>query len=128
MACISETAVCKVKITSVSTPWGRKRVYVELLELWPMAKFHAQIFHGNFATTAHYEQKHSSKSKLNLAPTPVVVREYTWYMCNFRKFGQSEQVGSQAERQGPWASCLQFCSFWFHIFHFLCKTRTTRPV
>ncbi len=25
-------------------PWGRKRVYVQLLALWPMAKFHAQMW------------------------------------------------------------------------------------
>ncbi len=29
------------KISSISTPWGRKRVYVQL---WLMAKFHAQIW------------------------------------------------------------------------------------
>ena len=41
---ISETTVCRAKTSSISTPWGRKRVYVQLLELWPMVKFHAQIW------------------------------------------------------------------------------------
>ena len=41
---ISETAARRAKISSISTPWGRKRVYVQLLELWPMAKFHTQIW------------------------------------------------------------------------------------
>ncbi len=26
------------------TSWGRKRIYVQLLELWPMTKLHAQVF------------------------------------------------------------------------------------
>ncbi len=36
--------VRRAKISSISIPWGRKKVYVQLLELWPMAKFHAQIW------------------------------------------------------------------------------------
>ena len=35
---ISETTALGVKIISSSPPWGRKRVYVQLLELWPMAQ------------------------------------------------------------------------------------------
>ncbi len=44
MARISETAAHRAKLTSISSPWGRKREYVQLLALWPMAKFHAQIW------------------------------------------------------------------------------------
>ncbi len=35
---ILETAAHRAKICSISTSWDRKRVYVQLLELWPMAK------------------------------------------------------------------------------------------
>ena len=42
-ASISETAAHKVKISSISTLWDRKTVYVLLLELWPIDKFHVQI-------------------------------------------------------------------------------------
>ena len=42
-ACISEIAAPREKISSISIPWGRKRVYVQLLKLFPMVKFHAQI-------------------------------------------------------------------------------------
>ncbi len=39
MARISETGAHRAKISSTSTPWGRKRVlYVQLLELLLMAK------------------------------------------------------------------------------------------
>ena len=34
----------KAKISSISTPWGRKRAYMQLLELWRLAKFHVQIW------------------------------------------------------------------------------------
>ncbi len=32
---ISQTAARRAKISSISTPWGRERVYVQLFELWP---------------------------------------------------------------------------------------------
>ena len=32
------------KVSLISTPWDRKKVYVQLLEILPMAKFHAQIW------------------------------------------------------------------------------------
>ncbi len=35
---ISETTTRRAKISSIWTPWGRKRVYVQLLELWQMTK------------------------------------------------------------------------------------------
>ncbi len=41
---ISGNAARRVKISSISTPWGRKEIYVLLLELWPIFKFHAQIW------------------------------------------------------------------------------------
>ncbi len=44
MACISETAARRAKITSISTPWVRKSVHVQLLELWPLTKFYTQIW------------------------------------------------------------------------------------
>ncbi len=37
-AIISETAADRAKRCSISASWDRKRVYVQLLELWPMAK------------------------------------------------------------------------------------------
>ncbi len=40
---ILETAARRANISSVSTPWGRKTVYVQLLELLKVAKFHAQF-------------------------------------------------------------------------------------
>ena len=42
---ILETAALSAKISSILTIWGIKGVYmyVQLLELWPVAKFHAQI-------------------------------------------------------------------------------------
>ncbi len=43
-ACISETAVRRAKISSISTLYGRKTMYMSLLEL-PIVKFHAQIWH-----------------------------------------------------------------------------------
>ena len=45
---ISETTACRAKISSISTSWCRKRVgtciYVQLLKLWPMDRFHAQMW------------------------------------------------------------------------------------
>ncbi len=42
MVNISETALPRVKISSISTLWV-ERVYLQLLEVFPMANFHAQI-------------------------------------------------------------------------------------
>ncbi len=42
-ACISDTAARTAKKSSTLTPWGRKSLYVQLLALWPIGKFHAQI-------------------------------------------------------------------------------------
>ena len=44
LACILETAACKPKLNSISTPWGRNTVSVQILEFWPKAKFYAQIW------------------------------------------------------------------------------------
>ncbi len=38
LANISETAAGRVKISSILTPWGRKRLFVQVQELWPIAK------------------------------------------------------------------------------------------
>ncbi len=43
-ATISETAARRARMSSISSPWVRKREYVPLLDLWPMAKFHGQIW------------------------------------------------------------------------------------
>ncbi len=40
---LSETAGHRVKISLILTPWGGERIYAQLLELWPLAKFHARI-------------------------------------------------------------------------------------
>ena len=41
-----EIAAYRAKISSILSPWGKMRVpvYVQLLELWPIATFHAQIW------------------------------------------------------------------------------------
>ncbi len=44
LARILETAVRRAKKSSISTTWVRKRLYVHLLELWLLAKLHAQIW------------------------------------------------------------------------------------
>ena len=40
---ISKAPAYRMKINSTVTRWGKKRVYVQLLELLPVVKFHAQI-------------------------------------------------------------------------------------
>ncbi len=42
---VSRTSASMAKISSISTSWGRKTVCVQLLELWPLGKFHAQLWH-----------------------------------------------------------------------------------
>ncbi len=44
LARISEATARRAKITPISPPWGRRSVHVQVLELWPLAKFHAQIW------------------------------------------------------------------------------------
>ncbi len=39
-----KTAAHRAKISSISASLGKKRVYVQILELLPMAKFHAQVW------------------------------------------------------------------------------------
>ncbi len=97
---ISETAARRAKISSISTPWGRKRLYVQLLALWPMAKFHAQIW--QFWKLARISETAASRAKISSISTPEVEMEY---MSNFSLLANG-QVGSQTECQGPWASCL----------------------
>ena len=41
---VLESTGRRAKITSISTPWIRKRVYVQLLELLPIAEFYGQIW------------------------------------------------------------------------------------
>ncbi len=66
-ALISATAACRAKMSSISTPWGRKRVYVQHLALWLMAKFaDAQIWQfwkwARISGTAAHRAKISSIS------------------------------------------------------------------
>ncbi len=73
---ISETAARRAKISSISTLWGRKRVYVQLLALWPMAMFHAQIW--QFWKTARISETTAHILKISSISTPGVKREYMW--------------------------------------------------
>ncbi len=61
-------------------PWGRNRVYVQLLALWPMAKFHAQIW--PFWKFACISETAAPRVKISSISTPGLEREYMW------KFGK----------------------------------------
>ncbi len=68
LASISENATHRAKLSSISTPWGRKRIYVQLLELWPLAKFHAQIW--QFWKTACISETAACRAKTSSILTP----------------------------------------------------------
>ncbi len=100
MASISETAAHRAKISSISTPCGRKRIYVQLLELWPLAKFYAQLWQVRMASilkNAACRAKISSiftpwgRNKLYvqlLALWPMATFQVEKeYMCNSWHFG-----------------------------------------
>ncbi len=64
LAHISETTARIAKINSISIPWGKKREYVQLLEIWPLATFPAQMCQfwksGHISETAAHRVKISS--------------------------------------------------------------------
>ncbi len=65
-----------------------------------MAKFHAQIW--QFWKSAHILETAAHRAKLAQFRAPrgrKSLYAHFWNLVN-------GQVGSQAERQGPWASCL----------------------
>ncbi len=68
LACISETAARRAKMSSISTPCGRKRVYVQLLGLWPLAKFHAQIW--QFWKLFRISETAARRAKISSTSTP----------------------------------------------------------
>ena len=115
---ISDTDARRAKISFILTPWGRNRVYVQLLELWPMAKFHAQIW--QFWKSAGISEAAVHRVKISSISTPGVEKEYMYTLCGTLANGQ---VGSQAGRQGPWACCFTIFSvtFWSLIFSFLLR-------
>ena len=69
---ISETAPRRAKISTISPTWGKNRVYmyVQLLELWLMGRFYAQIWQfwklARISETAARRVK--SENKLNFVP------------------------------------------------------------
>ncbi len=68
-ACISETAACRAKISSILTPFGRKRAYdVQILELWPIAKFHVQIW--QFCKSVYISETAACRAKISSISTP----------------------------------------------------------
>ena len=78
---------------------------------WRFAKFHAQIWQvrkmASILVTAAHRAKISS-----ILPPWGIKRVYV-QLLELLQF----QVGSQAERQVPWASCYEFVSFtltWDH--------------
>ncbi len=63
---IPERAARRVKISSISTDWGRKCPNVQLLGLWPMAKFHAQIW--QFWKSTHISKTAAHRVKISSNP------------------------------------------------------------
>ncbi len=58
----------RVKISSILTPWFRKGPNVQLLELWPMAKFHAQIWQS--WKSARISETGARRAKISPISTP----------------------------------------------------------
>ncbi len=67
--------VVSAKISSILTPWGRKNYYVQLLALWPLAKFHAQIW--QFWKLPSISQTAAHLPKLSSVSTPFGKKEST---------------------------------------------------
>ncbi len=78
MANISETAARRAKISSISNPWGRKRVYVQLLDVLSLAKFHGQLW--QFWKSVCISETTARRAKKAQFRTPWVEREC---LCNF---------------------------------------------
>ncbi len=60
---ISKTTARRANISSISPPWGRKRMFVQLLEFRPLDKFHAQIWH--FLKSARISETATRRAKIS---------------------------------------------------------------
>ncbi len=103
-ACISETTTRGAKISSISTPWGRKRLYVQLLAFWPKAKFHAQIW--QFGKSACISETVAPRVQIAQCRPLGVEREDMWNFGKWPKFWSS-WFSSRASR--PMGLLLKFC-------------------
>ncbi len=65
---ILKTSARRAKTSSILTPWGRKTVYMQLLELWQLAKFHAQIW--LFRKLACISETAAHRAKVSSISTP----------------------------------------------------------
>ncbi len=112
-------AARKAIISAKSTPWGRKWVHVQFLELWAIAKFHAQIW--QFWKLARISKIAARRAKINSIRPPGVERAYTcnfWNFCQWPSFmliyGKFENWPVSAWNLGQWPS-------WF-------SSRASRPM
>ncbi len=65
---ISKTAACRGNISSISTLCGRKAVYVQLLDLLSVTKFHAQMW--QFWKSSYISETAACKTKISSFATP----------------------------------------------------------
>ncbi len=93
--CISRCRLSRL-IKKTPTYTQENTVYVQLLALWQMAKFHAQIW--QFWKSAHISETAAQRAKISSILTP-----WKGSICGTLA---NSQVGSQAECQGQLASCL----------------------
>ncbi len=91
--------------SSILTPWGRRTVYVQLLELWPMAKFHTMIWQFWKSASISETADHTAKISSNSTP-PGVERECMWDFWNFSQW--PSWFSSRASR--PFAFQTSLCS------------------
>ncbi len=58
---ISETTAHWAKISSISTPWGRKSVLCAISKIWPMARFYAKYCNFEHHPVSRKPPAHSTK-------------------------------------------------------------------
>ncbi len=88
---------------------GGKRVYMPLLEFFPMAK-HANFMpkYGNFENQALSRKPLPIEQKYAQFRRPGIERECMWLLLEL--WPMAKLVVKQIERQGRWASCFVFVS------------------
>ena len=72
---------------------------MQILELWRLAKFHAQIW--QVRKMARILKTAARRAKISSILPPWGIKSVYVQLLELLQW----QVGSQAERQGPWASC-----------------------
>ena len=72
---------------------------MQILELWRLAKFHAQIW--QVRKMARILKTAARRAKISSILPPWGIKRVYLQLLELLQW----QVGSQAERQGPWASC-----------------------